>query len=248
MQIAETLCRSGVLAGNAFKEALTDLVATHKMTRIIETGTYHGTGTTKAILDGIALHTERPVSFVSIEVNPINYAQAVRNTKGQPVTILNGLSIPKSLKPKKEDIVFEDYPEDTIVDHQPQVRVDRYYEEIDFNVPDCQLDQALLLTSFYPNLVVLDSAGHIGTIEFDYLMGKVKGEFYLALDDTRHVKHSKTVAKIDKAKNQFELVFSTDEKFGSRIYRVKTSGSGSKKSNRLSTRSDDNSGNSQSRI
>jgi hypothetical protein len=244
MQIAETLSKSGMSAGTAFMSALSDLVASKKLTRIIETGTYHGTGTTRAILDGVARHENRPVSFVSIEVNPYNYQMALSNNKGQPVTILNGLSIPKSLLPKKEQIEFNDYSDEVIVDHFPHNRAELYYKETGFEVPDKQLDKALLLTSYYPNLVVLDSAGHIGTIEFDYLMGKVKGEFYLALDDTRHVKHSKTVEKIENNPGQFQIVFETDEKFGSRIYRVNVSGSGNKESNRLSTRSDDNSGNS----
>jgi len=221
MQIAETLVKNGMSAGTAFMDELTRLVRDEKLTRIIETGTYLGLGTTTAILRGIDQHGERPVSFVSIEVNPYNAEQAKRNLKGRSVTILNGLSIPKSLLPKKKDISFEGFDDDVAVDHFPHDRAELYYKETGYEVPDKQLDKALLFTSFYPSLVVLDSAGHIGTVEFEYLMSKVKGKFYLALDDTNHVKHAKTVQLIE-TDNRFKLTFATDEKFGSRIYEVQS--------------------------
>ena len=193
MKIAEVVVQNGISAGTAFMDALTDLVASEKITRIIETGTYLGLGTTAAILKGIEAHGITPVTFVSIEVNPSNYNQAVRNTQGKPVTILNGLSIPKSMLPKKDQIKFDDYGDDVIVDHHEHNRAELYFNETGYSVPDRQLAKALQITGEYPVLVVLDSAGHVGTIEFKWLMTKIKGSFFLALDDTNHVKHAKTV-------------------------------------------------------
>ena len=220
MQIAEQVVKNGMSAGTAFMDELTRLVSTEGITRIIETGTYLGLGTTAAILKGIEGHQNRPVSFVSIEVNPYNAETAKRNCKGKPVTILNGLSIPKSLLPKR-DMTFEGFSDDTIVDHFPHNRAELYYKETGYQVPDRQLDLAMLLTSHYPQLVVLDSAGHVGTIEFDYFMNMAKGKMFIALDDTNHIKHSKTVEKIE-ADHRFTLTFSTDEKFGSRIYSLQS--------------------------
>lgn len=210
-------------AGTAFMDELTRLVRDEKITRIIETGTYLGLGTTTAILNGIDQHSERPVSFVSIEVNPYNFEQAKRNLKGRNVTILNGLSIPKELLPKKREIAFDGFDDDVAVDHFPHNRAELYFKETGYEVPDKQLDKALLFTSFYPSLVVLDSSGHVGLIEFEYFMSKAKGNFYLALDDTNHVKHAKTVQLIE-TDNRFTLTFSTEEKFGSRIYAVQSFG------------------------
>lgn len=246
MQIAETLLKSGITAGTAFMKALTNLVANEGLTRIIETGTNHGTGTTKAILDGIDQHGLSPVSFVSIEVNPYNCEVAKRNTKGKKLTILNGLSIPREDLPTKEQIDAEmaTFDDEVVVDHFPHNRAELYYKETNYQVPDRQLDQALLLTAYYPNLVVLDSGGHVGSAEFDYLMSKVKGKFYLALDDTSHVKHAKTIKRIEEDPDRFSLVFSTEEKFGSRIYFVDLSPRGAGQSDSIPDGHADNSGHS----
>ena len=218
MQIAEVIVKQGMAAGSAFMEALTDLVKTKKMTRIIETGTYLGTGTTQAVWSGLEAHG-KPSTFVSIEVNPSNHAQAKKNNKHRPIDFLLGLSIPRELLPKKDQITFEGFDESAIVDHHEHNRAKLYHAETAFNVPDKQLHNALELTHFNPNLVILDSAGHVGLIEFNYLMSMVKGNFYLALDDTKHVKHIPTLKLIEND-DRFSLTFATEEKFGSRIYLV----------------------------
>lgn len=222
MQIAEQLVKSGMAAGTAFMDALTDLVKSKKMTRIIETGTYLGTGTTQAVWKGIEAHG-KPATFVSIECDPANHAQAKKNNKGRNIKFLLGKSIPNELLPKKDQIKFEGYDDSIIVDHFEATRAKLYHAETAHKVPDRMLDQALQFTLPTPNLVILDSAGHIGLIEFNYLMSKIKGNFYLALDDTNHVKHSDTVKLIEKD-DRFTLTFATEEKFGSRIYQVRING------------------------
>lgn len=220
MLIAENIVKNGMAAGTAFMDALTDLVYVNRMSRIIETGTYLGTGTTAAVVKGIKAHGQRAV-FITIEVNPRHHASAVANNVGNPVECLLGLSIPFAYLPPMEAITFEGYAPNTVVDHQPKDRAKMYYWETMQGTPERQLDKAMLYVSHYPELVILDSAGHIGTLEFDYLMTLLpkQHEFYLALDDTNHVKHAKTVEKIE-AYYKNELVFSTEQKFGSRIYRI----------------------------
>jgi hypothetical protein len=216
MQIAEDLVRSGATAGVAFKNEIIQMIKMGGFTKIIETGTYHGTGTTRAVLQGV--DKSKPFDFISIECNPVHVEIARKNTgKMEGFTILEGLSVPKRLLPKKLNL--KGYPDDTIVDHREKDRERLYKEEVNFNCPDELLRTALEMQGGLTELFILDSAGHMGTVEFDYLMGIVRAPFMLALDDTLHIKHRKTVEKI-KNDPRFTLTFETAEKFGSRIYAV----------------------------
>lgn len=212
MQIAEELVRNGMTSSGAFNKALTTLVANNGITKIIETGTYLGTGTTRAILDGLQAHG-KPFQFFSIEVNPDNYKKAVMNNgRVGGLYLINGLSISKSDLPKV--VEFTDFPDNVVVDYQEQTRSTSYVNEVKYNVKDEVLYECLKAFDARPELVVLDSAGHIGMQEFDYLMQYVQGTFFLALDDINHVKHYKTVQKI-KDDERFKIVWETSDKFGS---------------------------------
>lgn len=219
MRIAEDIQKDGATGGKDFLDFLTTLIVTNRITRVIETGTLHGTGTTRAILTGLKKVTW-DFQFISIECNPENMRIAQRNLSSEKVQLFNGLSIPDNLKPGIDSIRFDDYPDDIIVDHPERERAARYYRETNFDVQDCLLQLALEFIGGHPELIVLDSAGHMGTIEFDYLMSLVsdkKIQFYIALDDTGHVKHFKTKQKI-RADSRFTPVFSSTQKFGSDCY------------------------------
>lgn len=218
MRIAEEVVKQGMAAGSAFMDAITDLIWTEKLNKIIETGSYHGTGTTRAIRNGMTGGEE----VYSIEVNPAHHRIAKKNNADSGINFLLGLSVPNSMKPVSSTF---DVPDWVIIDHQPNVRDGLYTREIMFNVPDDMLRYAMSKVDFRPDLVILDSAGHMGLIEFKYLMTLVPDDntFYLALDDTNHVKHYDTL-QIIQADERFTEVFSTDEKFGSVI--VKVSGRG----------------------
>lgn len=216
MQIAEDLVKAGATAGASFKREITQMIKTGGFTKVIETGTYHGTGTTRAVLQGF--DKSKPFDFISIECNPAHVEIARKNIgKIEGFTILEGLSVPKKLRPKKLDL--KGYPDDTIVDHREKDRERLYKQEVDFTGPDELLKMALEMQGYETEMIILDSAGHMGTVEFDYLMSLVKAPFMLALDDTLHIKHRKTVQKIENDP-RFTLTFETAEKFGSRIYAV----------------------------
>jgi hypothetical protein len=220
MQIAEDIVKQGMTSSGAFNEALEAFVANQRIKTVIETGTYLGEGTTKAIIKGLQSHGE-PFQFFSIEVNPSHYSKAVMNVgKIEGVFLLNGLSISKSDLPKQ--VEFTDFPEWVVVDYQEKVREKSYITEVNYNVKDNILYECLKAVDCKPDLVVLDSAGHIGEIEFDELMKWVQGKFYLALDDINHVKHYKTVQKI-KQDERFKIVWETSDKFGSLIAEVSVS-------------------------
>lgn len=221
MRIAEEVVREGMTSSGAFNKALETIVANNGLTKIIETGTYLGEGTTRAILNGLQSHG-KPFKFFSIEVNPNNYRQAVMNIgKVDGVYLLNGLSISKNDLPKQ--IQFTDYPEWVVVDYQEAVRVKSYTTEVSYNVKDECLYDCLKAFDGEPELVVLDSAGHIGLLEFEEMMKYIRGAFFLALDDINHVKHYRTVQKI-KDDDRFKIVWETSDKFGSLIAKVQMDG------------------------
>ena len=220
MRIAEEVVKNGMTSSGAFNIALETIVANNKLTKVIETGTYLGQGTTAAIIRGLQAHGE-PFKFFSIEVNPSNYSKAVMNVgKIEGVYLLNALSISKSDLPKA--VEFTDYPEWVVVDYQEKQREKAYITEVSYNVRDNQLYECLKVFEGKPELVVLDSAGHIGLQEFEELMKWVQGDFFLALDDINHVKHYKTVEKI-KQDERFKIVWETSDKFGSLIAKVSVS-------------------------
>ena len=64
-----------------------------------------------------------------------------------------------------------------------------------------------------PDFVLLDSAGHMGIIEFDYFLSLVRGPCTLMLDDTRHVKHHPSLQRM-KADPRFVIELESPEKFG----------------------------------
>ncbi len=181
-----------------FNHHLTTLIAHENITRVIETGTYLGNGTTKAVLKGFRI-LELDYDFISIEVNPDYHAQAKNNNAGTNVNFINGLSIPRSMLPVS---ITYDAPDHIIVDH---LDPNCYTKEVLFNVPDAMLNLAVELK---PELVILDSAGHLGLIEFNYLMQLIPNDaFYLALDDTNHIKHYHTLELIKQHPNKFEILW-----------------------------------------
>lgn len=200
-------------AGTAFTDAITQVIRDNKCKRIVETGSYMGLGTTAAIRKAMTGDEE----VYSIEVNPEYHSIAIENNLNSGIKFLNGLSVPRPQIPI--DTTFN-VPHHIIVDHFPKNRAELYRKEIAFNVPDCLLESVLIRWDYRTDMVILDSAGHIGLIEFKYLMQMVKGSFILALDDTNHVKHYESMQFVLSHPDRFEVIFNTEEKFGSAIIRV----------------------------
>lgn len=211
MQIAENLVRNGITSGDQFNHRLTELVLEHSFKRVIETGTYHGTGTTLAILEGLT----EPFDFFSIEVNPENYKIALANLKGSGVRLMNGLSVGRLELPVN---ISDDFPEFVIVDHQPKNRLQLYLKEVNYRVKDNHLDLAMSHFDYRPELVLLDSAGHMGYIEFLYLIKRLKGDCYIALDDTDHVKHYNSMEYVKAHPQQFEIIWQVRSQYIDTIY------------------------------
>lgn len=206
---------------STFSKVITEVITNYKPKKIIETGTYLGTGTTKIIASALkSLNINS--TFYSIEVNPQNYANAKVNLTSanliDKVNLLNGLSMPKELLPDKETLnkttVTSVEFSDVFIDHPENERVDKYFNETNFPyLPDNLLDKCLLEFEYKPEFVILDSGGHIGFIEFNYVINKIKSDCILALDDIYHIKHHKSYLFI-KQDNRFEIIHESKEKFG----------------------------------
>jgi len=208
---------------------LRNLIFSVRPFTIIETGTYHGTGTTASICNALVALPNLKCSFYSIEVNPLHYAISLENLKRQRllnyVNVLHGVSVPRSVMPTVEEIrkftdgtqfpsgVFADFPED--------IRAAGYYAEANFpNVPEDMLGLCLENCDYKPDIMLLDSAGHMGFVEFKYVLDKIKKEMYFVLDDTSHIKHylSKQFIKQDR---RFQIIIDDTDRFGYLIAKFK---------------------------
>jgi hypothetical protein len=206
-----------------FAQAIHKLFAETKPTRIIETGAYKGTGSTTIICSAILAANYPPgvrPKFYSIEINPSYLARAKANTQkfrdaGVDLEFLHGVSVPRSKLPTPMQIeeMLESINAEIYVDHSPADRVALYASEVGFDCPDAMLDQALNAFDHKPEFVLLDSAGHLGFVEFNYLISKLAAPCWIALDDTNHLKHYQSLQAI-KRDGRFKIEIDSKEKFG----------------------------------
>ena len=124
-----------------FARSIRQIFKDHRPRRVIETGTYHGNGTTAIIAAAVAESCDEDAAFFSIEVNPRFYQRAVQNLARQnlSVALLNGLSVPRRLLPSiaqiEQQYVHEVEDDGIFVDHEEADRAARYYSETDFPTP-----------------------------------------------------------------------------------------------------------------
>ncbi len=209
-------------AESVFSKEINKIFTKIKPTKIIETGTYLGTGTTKIIASALKKLELGKNQFFSIEVNENNYKQAIQNITNDGlsnyVTLLHGLSLPRKMLPSIEEIdkstVKEVEFDDIFVDHKENERAKLYYDETNFeSVEDNMLEKCLISFEYKPDFILLDSGGHIGNLEFNYLIEKLRKDCIIALDDINHIKHKKSFLQI-KSDPRFEIITSSEEKFG----------------------------------
>lgn len=216
---------TGVAAESQFGRCVRQLFSQVRPRRVIETGTYHGTGTTAIIASALRDAGINDAVFLSIEVNPHNVRKALANLARQNLaaSVLNGLSVPRRLLPDVDAIerhYVRDVEADGIfVDHEEAQRAMLYHQETDFpDAPDDLLGRCLKEFDFRPDFVLLDSGGHMGHVEFRYVLPLIQGPCHVALDDIYHVKHHRSFRELQQDP-RFELIAVSEEKFGSCIAR-----------------------------
>jgi ADP-heptose:LPS heptosyltransferase len=222
--VAETIVKCGMTVNKEsdFSIQMKKILTDNKFTNILETGTYLGKGTTEIIASTLKKLNLRNHNFYSIEVNPDFHKQADINLRKSGlrdyVHLVNGFSVPYHLLPSRMDIfnncIKDIEGKNIIVDHVEQYRIDKYCNEINFNnLPYNRIEIALEKMDNKPNVILLDSAGCMGFIEFKYLMSILKWACYIFLDDTKHVKHYKSLEYIKQCP-KFDWLYESDEKFG----------------------------------
>ncbi len=205
-------------AETQFETELRKIFQQQRPSSIIETGTYLGQGTSsiiwRALRDfGIS------ADFTTMEVNPEHHRRAVAHFTSQGIKVRAelGISVPREMLPDKSEIadkfILNREFDGIYYDHDESVRAELYFSETDFNVADNLLLQAMERCAFKPEFVLLDSAGHMGFIEFQYFMSLIQGDCILMLDDVYHCKHFKTLQVI-KHDPRFEILVESREKFG----------------------------------
>ena len=226
-KVAEDFCQRGkdftsVQNNSEFEHMLRQIIRQTKPGFIVETGTYLGQGTTRIISSALRENGLMQTKFYSVECNPEHHRQALDNLGKAGllpfVKPLLGVSVPRSLLPDAQAIreaTIENASGEIFVDHHEENRIQLYLSETDHpELPDDLLGQCLRECDGRPGLLLLDSAGHMGNVEFNYVLKLLRGPTYIALDDIRHVKHARSVEQM-KADPRFQMLAITEEKFGS---------------------------------
>lgn len=189
-----------------------DALRKFKPSVILETGTYIGTGSTKM------LALLKPKKLYTIECSYVNHIQAKENLKDFPfVECLHGLSVgveeSKTFMALNKHI-FED---DVFIDDMNPIEF--YTNEImgmlnggerKQDMKENILSDLLTKNADDTPLILLDSAGGIGFLEFQKVK-EIMGErpYTLVLDDTHHVKHYQSKLSVQQDPS-FKIVYNDD--------------------------------------
>lgn len=198
--------------------ALTRLITEEEINVVIETGTYLGLGSTRFIA-GCFEGAPWPTTFITIEASKTHWQQAVANLARYPfVKCIWGATV--DIEAAAKFIAADDM----LVNHQNYhgIYIDTlddpvgaYTSEVrgmfNSNEPIPDNLQGLLQRYLRKHgndrpLIVLDSAGGIGLMEFNIVLDQMRDRpFYLLLDDIHHVKHYRS-ARIVEVSPRFTVL------------------------------------------
>jgi hypothetical protein len=213
-----------------FIDAIATLFRNNKIEYIVESGTYMGTGSTKTIAD-LVLQNKVPIkTLYTIEVDRKLFSKAIKNLRKYPfVTPIWGISVDpeEAIKFVNTDDAIqnhEKYP-DVFIDtlNNP---VQFYISELNGQLSQTSKPEGFFSKIFSNNvspkesfeknvfkrillgvkecnpLILLDSAGGIGFLEFNTVLDYLKEKkFIIILDDIHHLKHFRSLAYIENSKN-----------------------------------------------
>lgn len=216
-------------------DALTACIDKENIRYTIETGTYVGLGSTQMIAE-VFLRSGHPELFVTIEANWSSWIKARKNlAKYDFVTAVWGKSVAEeeAVRFIEEDPVLQQHRE------YPDVWIDDVEDPRKFYINEIQgrlgggsspIDRCIRMCAkpfFYSGddllrkylfrfrhlkpLVVLDSAGGTGYLEFSILLTLMDDKPYLVLlDDIHHLKHFRSLREIE-SNSGFTILASSKE-------------------------------------
>jgi len=208
-------------------EQLVRLIATAGIDIAIETGTFLGEGSTRFIAECF-LKVAPPKRFVTIEVLFSHWCRAKANLRAYPfVDCRWGSTVDTEaairfiaademlINHRNYHGIYIDDTDDPVGWYSRELRGQLNFSA-DVNVSADARNflwdgENLLLRLLQTHrdqrpLVILDSAGGVGWMEFHILMEQMAGKpFFLLLDDTHHVKHVRSLEYIRKS-SDFDLI------------------------------------------
>jgi hypothetical protein len=211
-----------------FIDTVERVINNNDINYIVESGTYMGTGSTRTISDILAKNKKKVTKFYTIEVDNTFYRKAKKNLKKYPfVEPIWGLSVDpeEAIRFVNTDDAIsnhEKYPDvfiDTLINP-----VEFYTNEIKGQLSRTGIKPGLLdkifkkktlskekfQTNVFKELlpkiknskpiILLDSAGGIGLLEFNTVLEYMgNNEFIIILDDIHHLKHFRSLAYIENS-------------------------------------------------
>lgn len=220
------------------RQLLAEAIVRERIVHVVESGTFEGLGSTRFVAETFAA-TISPQTFVTIEANWHSWRRARRNLRRFPfVRPLWGQSLEtaRALEFVQTDICVREhwrYPEVFIDDVQDPValykreimgalsgeptglrrRLIRKFDRALHYKGEGLLDRSLRPVRDERPLVVLDSAGGVGWLEFQTLMSIMQHRrYHLLLDDVHHLKHFRSLAHI-RSDPAFQII-GLDERHG----------------------------------
>jgi hypothetical protein len=166
---------------------------------IVETGTYLGLGTTL-----VFAKTGKPV--ISIECHPVKHKVAKKNlARFTNVTLLHAHSLDyiEMVNFIKNDEIY-DQNIDVLVEKPGSSR--EFYDTEITCLSQAQNVLVPLVNNTKKQIILLDSAGGVGYLEFKKVMElgrQILRNKILILDDIQHVKHYRSVQDLTKARYIF---------------------------------------------
>jgi hypothetical protein len=202
------------------------------ITHVLETGTHVGLGSTRFIAEIVGAQATAPQHFVTIEANYHSWRRATKNLKKFPfVTPLWGLSTSRqeALHFIRNDPALQNHNEyaDIFIDdvqdplsfysseiagelggnaRNPLEAVRKFVDRRRVYAGEDLLAKWLDAFRPYRPLILLDSAGGVGFLEFKTVLRHMAEHPYLLLlDDVHHLKHFRSYDHVH-GDPQFEIV------------------------------------------
>jgi hypothetical protein len=210
------------------QELIRKVIIEEKVTHVFESGTYLGTGSTRMIADAFA-DVGAPKKFITVEANYFNWVKAVKNLNKYPfVTPVWGLTLDRDeaiafvvnddmLKnADKYPDIYCDGGDDPHGFYTKEIKGE--FGNSRFGILNYIYDRKIkkeakklyqgenmikkYLTEMKNNnpLVLLDSSGGVGYLEFKTTLEALNGKpFIIILDDIHHVKHHRSYLDVKKS-------------------------------------------------